>query len=79
LVVVEQLVVVEILVAVELLVVVEILVVVELRVVVRLVGDEDELLLLVVEELQEGHWVESLRIVVAQHVVEEQLVVDEDV
>ena len=54
-VVVEQLVVVEILVAVEQLVVVEILAVVEQRVVVRLVEDEDELHVLVVEELQEGH------------------------
>ena len=60
-------------------VVVEILVVVEQHVVVRLVEDEDELRVLVVEELQEGHWVESLRNVVVQHVVEEQLVVDEDV
>ena len=67
---------VEILIVGEQLVVVEILVAVEQRVVVRLVEDEDELLVLVVEVLQEGRWVESLRNVVAQHVVE---VVDEDV
>ena len=30
---------------------------------VRLVEDEDELLELVVVELQEGHWVESLLVV----------------